>query len=238
MSYWDIHNHILPGVDDGSSCYDETEELIAREYEQGIRNVIFTPHYRKGMFEIDSKERLEVYKRTVVELQKSYPDMHIYYGCELYLSPRSIDCIKDVLNLIHGKKLLLAEFNYEIEYPLMVKLIKHAMSCGLMVIIAHVERYECVKKDMDKIAELRSMGCLIQVNADSVIGKYGLGLKMISNKLIKNNLVDFVASDAHDVDYRDVRMDKAMKHITKKYGQEMTELLFRKNAERLFGIRS
>lgn len=236
MSYWDIHNHILPGVDDGSSCYEETNILIGREYQQGIRNVIFTPHYRRGMFEIESKERLEVYKRTVSDLLVTYPKMSFYYGCELHINESSMSGLGDILNFIHGKKLILAEFDYDVPFENMVRLIKRIESLGVKIIIAHVERYDCVKRDMERLSKLRDMGCLIQVNADSVIGKAGLGAKFNSNKMIKNDLVDFIASDAHDVDHRDVRMKKAMDYVSKKYGAEMVELLFRKNAEALFGI--
>ena len=43
--YWDIHNHLLPGIDDGSSCMEETMQLIRTEYEQGVYNIVFTPNY-------------------------------------------------------------------------------------------------------------------------------------------------------------------------------------------------
>ena len=50
--YWDIHNHILPGVDDGSGCMRETMEMLEEEYRQGVRHIVFTPHYRRDMFAI------------------------------------------------------------------------------------------------------------------------------------------------------------------------------------------
>ena len=62
--YWDIHNHILPGVDDGSGCMEETVQLIRAEYEQGIENIVFTPHYRPGMFQVSTQEREEVFRQT------------------------------------------------------------------------------------------------------------------------------------------------------------------------------
>ena len=39
--YWDIHNHILPGVDDGSGCMRETMEMLEEEYRQGVRHIVF-----------------------------------------------------------------------------------------------------------------------------------------------------------------------------------------------------
>ena len=54
--YWDIHNHILPGVDDGSGCMRETMEMLEEEYRQGVRHIVFTPHYRRDMFAIPREE--------------------------------------------------------------------------------------------------------------------------------------------------------------------------------------
>lgn len=59
--YWDIHNHILPGVDDGSGCMRETMEMLEEEYRQGVRHIVFTPHYRRDMFAIPREEIQAVY---------------------------------------------------------------------------------------------------------------------------------------------------------------------------------
>lgn len=48
---YDIHCHIVPGVDDGSANYEETKKLLRMEYDQGVRNIIATPHFRFRMFE-------------------------------------------------------------------------------------------------------------------------------------------------------------------------------------------
>ena len=62
--YWDIHNHILPGVDDGSGCMRETMEMLEEEYRQGVRHIVFTPHYRRDMFAIPREEIQTVYARV------------------------------------------------------------------------------------------------------------------------------------------------------------------------------
>lgn len=43
---YDIHCHIVPGVDDGATDIGETVKLLRMEYEQGVRTVIATPHFR------------------------------------------------------------------------------------------------------------------------------------------------------------------------------------------------
>ena len=48
---FDIHCHLIPGVDDGAQDLEETRRLLRMEYEQGVRNIIATPHYRDQMFD-------------------------------------------------------------------------------------------------------------------------------------------------------------------------------------------
>ena len=87
---WDIHNHILPGVDDGSGSMTETLRLVQLEHDQGVRNLVFTPHYRKGMFEISLDDKEEVFHRTCETLVDHFPDMKFYLGCEYFASPHTV----------------------------------------------------------------------------------------------------------------------------------------------------
>ena len=84
--YWDIHNHILPGVDDGSGCMRETMEMLEEEYRQGVRHIVFTPHYRRDMFAIPREEIQTVYARVCEMAADRFPEMELfllYRICEL-----------------------------------------------------------------------------------------------------------------------------------------------------------
>ena len=48
---YDIHCHILPGVDDGARNMEEALWMLNKEYKDGVRHVILTPHFRYEMFE-------------------------------------------------------------------------------------------------------------------------------------------------------------------------------------------
>ena len=66
----DIHCHVLPGVDDGARDMDESLDMLAIMYDEGIRNVIMTPHYHGGHVQPDIgmlRERLNELR----ELQSS-----------------------------------------------------------------------------------------------------------------------------------------------------------------------
>lgn len=48
---YDIHAHIVPHFDDGSKSLDETRQILELEYRDGVRTIIATSHFRRGMFE-------------------------------------------------------------------------------------------------------------------------------------------------------------------------------------------
>ena len=112
--YWDIHNHILPGVDDGSSCMRETMSLLQAEYEQGIRHLIVTPHYRRGMFEIDFEDIQKVYEKTRLYCEETFPSMHLYLGRECFVSSvnRAEKILSDSRYYMAGRPVVLLEFGY------------------------------------------------------------------------------------------------------------------------------
>lgn len=232
---FDIHSHILPGVDDGSSCVEESTLLIDLEYEQGVRNLVLTPHYRPEMFEVSPEDRLEAYENLVSTVKSIHPDMNLYLGCEVYLNKKTVDCFANSANRMLGLSVVLVEFNYGVTFTAMVELLRKVQDQGYSIIIAHVERYDCLRENINNISILKSMGCYLQVNCDAVIGKNGLMTRLYVDKLFRKGSVDFVASDAHDIKRRTVHFEKACRLVEKKYGSDLAQAVFKTNAEALFG---
>ena len=93
-----------------------------------------------------------------------------------------------------------------------------------------MERYTNVIKDMDKAAELKEdTGCYFQVNASSVAGDQGLAVKNVVKKLLKMEMVDFAATDAHSDGNRAPRMKKCAAYLEKKLGTEAAGKLLVEN---------
>ena len=233
--YWDIHNHILPGVDDGSGSLQETLELVKNEHDQGIRHIVFTPHYRRGMFEVAQEEKAVVFARVYETLAEQFPDMHFYLGCEYYADPHMMRRIgpNDSYRMPGGEAVL-TEFGYEMKFGTLMNVVNALRKEELIPIMAHIERYQCLLKDMDLLTELKEAGAKLQINCDSVIGKSGFKAKRYCMKALEAGLIDFVASDAHNTGQRNVHMEEAIKQIGSKFGADTAETLFRINPERLF----
>ncbi len=229
---WDIHNHILADLDDGASCLEETMDMLDDAYDQGIRNIIFTPHYRSGMFEADAEKRRSVYRRVNELSQKSHPDMNLYLGCELHMHLDEDDRYKDTIYHMPADKVILTEFSTGDDFRSIRKILKPMLEDGYRCVIAHVERYQL---NIEEIRKLHDMdGVFLQVNADSVLGKMGLRKKFFVWKLLKEELVDFIGSDAHNTERRTNNIGSCYTKIQKKLGKEKADIIFHNNPKRVF----
>ncbi|MCD8356307.1 MAG: capsular biosynthesis protein [Clostridia bacterium] len=227
---FDMHTHILPGIDDGSSDWATTDKMVAMAYQSGTRSIILTPHHRNGYTcSLQTIQRLfEQIKHTYAD---RYPDLKIYLGTEIYYQS---DMMQKLLGgkilTMSGSRYILLEFGTTVSFSVILRAVNEAANSGFRTILAHIERYECLRRDWKYLDELVDFGALLQINADSVMGRHGFGTKMFCRKLLKQNMVSFVASDAHDAEHRTPVLQEAEKFIRKKYGTEYAEELFYSNS--------
>lgn len=220
MHYIDIHCHILPGVDDGAKSPKEAREMLQIAWEEGIRRVILTPHYYPGEFMIEP----DTYRCAFEDLsawQKEYlPGMKLYCGNEVCLAKGDISSAlydRRILSMA-GSNYMLVEFDTDVSLPEMKRELIRLRGMGFWPILAHVERYECLygwrmDKEIPKLA-------YFQVNASSFLSKHGNDEKRFVQKLMKKDIVHFVATDAHSTGHRSPRLLEAGRLIRDEYGAE------------------
>ena len=90
----DMHCHILPEVDDGAEGIEESLAMLRREREEGVRKVILTPHYRRGMFETPREKIKTVFSRLQREVQRKKVGVDLFLGCEFYRENEILDILK------------------------------------------------------------------------------------------------------------------------------------------------
>lgn len=220
----DIHCHILPDLDDG--CVGEESLAMLEEcVKNGTKDIFCTPHYRPPFLSEKSVVR-ETFDTFSKQAKSIYPDINFYTGQEIKYSSETLKTLLEgKLLTLNSTKCVLLEFDFheeedvsEICYSFVLK--------GYIPIVAHVERYWYVDT-VDKVEEIKSSGGLIQVNSDSIVGLNGKGCKKFVYKLIKEGLVDFVASDYHFC--RANTFKSAYEKVNKKFGRETAEALFYEN---------
>ncbi|MCD8149551.1 MAG: capsular biosynthesis protein [Clostridiales bacterium] len=226
----DVHCHLLYGVDDGARTFEESCRMLAEAKRQGIHAIILTPHYRHGMFPYDT----EVVLRHYMKVRQYAADIGIraYLGTEYHMDRRCAENLKRGRCLsLANSAYVLAEYSGSTGYSFIRDMTQEMFSVGYTSVIAHAERYACLTDDPDLVSELRNMGALIQVNADSVLGLDGRDAKRFCKHLLKHEMVDVVASDSHGIKRRPCHMEKCRAYIRRKYGESMATRLFETTPE-------
>ncbi|QTA38449.1 hypothetical protein JYK00_02690 [Thermosipho ferrireducens] len=177
---FDIHNHLLPGVDDGVKNFDESIKFLETFKKNGITTVFFTPHLNHPSVKTNVAKIKENYEKIKIHCEEF--GIKSFLGSEIYLTP-------DVKEFIPIKDyFLLVELPTDI-YPvyLLDKLFDLQLE-GYEIILAHVERYKWLEGNGLLVDRLKHMNVYFQVNLEALNG---------SNYFLKRDLVDFIATDFH-----------------------------------------
>lgn len=231
----DIHSHILFHVDDGAPTIETSLEILKKEYHQGVRNVICTPHYHAG----ECMPKINVVKENFRELkeetEKKIPGLKLYLGNEIMACNDMVDMLerKEIFTLAETSYVLV-EFYPTAQYHQMEKSISALLNGGYTPVIAHCERYKCLRNSIrtihsKNISHLVEMGAYLQVNVTSVFGK---DRKFVS-KLIDNDFLHLVASDVHNLGKRSVSWEECVKYLEKKYNEDYLRWLLIENPSKI-----
>lgn len=202
----DLHCHILPGVDDGAADLEVSEAMLRMECAQGIRRIIFTPHFypEDMLLEPFLEARRHAFQR--IEWQCRNAQIDVKLGAEVRMAPELTAETLQQLSLGGGSYVLVELPFYG--FPLWGDdFVAKMRRCGLVPVFAHVERYEYMLSNPEQMSVWRSAGALFQINASALLTS-ALCRKM--KKLIHADLVQIVASDAHNLTSRPPRLADAM----------------------------
>lgn len=224
----DIHSHILYEVDDGAKSIEESVEMLKDAKAQGVDAIIATPHYRHGMFAYPNENVEQNFARLKQEAAELGIDL--YLGTEMHVNSRTMEYLESGrCHTLADTAYVLMEYKYETDFSYIKESVQEALRHGYVPIVAHIERYRCMDR-LEHVEFLREIGAMIQVNADAVIGKDGLRAKGYVKKLLKNGLVDFVASDSHGMKQRKNNMGKCREYLYRKYDGRYVDKILETNA--------
>ncbi|MGT2783883.1 capsular polysaccharide biosynthesis protein Cps4B [Streptococcus merionis] len=235
----DIHSHIIFGVDDGPKTLEESLELLNFAYDQGIRTIVATSHRRKGMFETPENVIWEHFQILKAEVAEILPDLTLLYGGELYYTEDLLSKLeqKEVPTMA-GTRFALIEFSSRTPWKEIHTALSNVLLLGITPIVAHIERYQALEYEADRVDDLIKMGCYTQVNSLSLLKPkfFGDDAKLFKKRakyFLENKLVHIIASDMHNTGVRRPYMKEAYAQIVKDYGQYYADNLFHHNAQTL-----
>lgn len=196
----DLHNHLLPGVDDGARTREEARHAVEAMREQGVGTAVCTPHLRAGLFEQAPEAwwaRLDDFGVALSELRAAAPDgFALDRGVELRLdAPPS--WLEDDRVRLAGSRYVLVEFA-TLQLPgLAAQHLESVVEAGFVPLLAHPARYMGLEGKLGAVPAWRAAGVRLQVNAGSLVGQYGSRVRRVAWRLLEAGWADVVASDYH-----------------------------------------
>ena len=224
----DFHNHVLPGVDDGPKEMSESIEMLKYASSQGITEIVQTVHFQHPKMHgrnVEFSYLKSILKELELHLQKEKIKIKIHLSAEVFYLPNLVNLIDNPLILIGKKKYMLIEFTNNI-YPLNFEEEFYKLQLNnICPIIAHPERYRFVQNDINILNDWITRGYTIQIDAGSILGKFGKISKNISLEMIKNGFVHLIGSDAHNNKNRNFCIKEAYDFLRSNGYNEYVDIL-------------
>lgn len=220
----DLHCHYLPGIDDGARDMDAALGLARAAYDNGIRTAVLTPHLYPGRWD-NRRSAIEPvfaeFKQALVDNQIA---LEVRLGAEVHLLPDSL-ALLDIdeipfLGMHKGNRVVLLEFpDGQIPVGAMMA-VKFFLRRGVTPMIAHPERNKDVMRNIQKITPFVQEGCLLQLTAASVCGRFGSSALETAQKILDAGLAHVVATDSHNLAHRPPILAEAKLALSNRYGVE------------------
>lgn len=196
-NFVDIHSHLLPSIDDGSKSISETISLISSMKDMSFSKIITTPHIITNVWQNDENsikaKHNDISKIISETISKENFNVAAEYMMDAYFFKR-----------LNFEKLLTIKENYvlvEMSYlnpPIQLyDILFEIQLAGYKPILAHPERYLFYANNFKEFEKLKNSGCYFQLNLLATVDYYGKPVTSIANKLLENNMYDFVGSDIH-----------------------------------------
>ncbi len=224
----DFHNHVIPGIDDGSPSLEESLKMLHLWVELGFKKVIASPHVITALYP-NTKDIIlgQMHHLREVITENNLP-LELEATAEYHLDFEFRGRMEKGELIPFGRRnYLLLELPFQEPVFSIEEIIFAVQAAGYNPILAHPERYPYYYNDFRKYHALRDRGVLFQLNMNSLTGLYSGMVKKAAEKLIKNNMIDFACSDAHDA----LHLQQMKKLLRNSHFISLMESLMLRNAE-------
>lgn len=225
-NFVDIHSHLLPGIDDGAKDIQQSIDLIQKMASYGIKNFITTPHVLGDVYP-NSSETIKIKLQEVKEAlhHNNISDINIEAAAEYMMDEQFSALLEkgDILTL--KDTYILVEMSYFSPPINLFEILFQIQLKGYKPVLAHPERYNSYHNNFEMYYKLKKAGCLFQLNLLSLTPQYGESVTKTADRLLKENLYDFVGTDTHHKNHLHL-----LKSISTKKNQKKIQHLLNNNA--------
>lgn len=225
----DIHCHLLPGIDDGSSSIEQSLQMARLAVVDGITHAILTPHINPGRWDNSAEGIAAATQLFRTALASENIPLQVGFAAEVRISDLIFQQLEKgqipFLGEIEGYRVMLLEFPHSHVVPGTDKLVDWLIRNKIRPLIAHPERNRELMQTPEKLLPLIDQGCLAQVTGSSLTGRFGDASTVAAEYFIRKQVISFVASDAHNTSTRAPAMAAARQIIERMVGSDVATRL-------------
>lgn len=190
----DMHNHLIPGIDDGAKDIAASISYIKALSELGFNQLICTPHIFKELYPNTPETIRIAHEYLETALKNANVTVKMSAAAE-YMIDETFEISKNLICL-PGKHILI-EMSYLAEMRNIEQVVFDLQIHGFKVILAHPERYYFYHTKIERYRRLKDMGVLFQLNLLALNGYYGKEVKLVANYLLERKWYDYAGTDLH-----------------------------------------
>jgi protein-tyrosine phosphatase len=232
---FDLHNHCLPGLDDGARDWEESLAMARIAVEDGIEGVVCTPHWARGSFENRRDGTLAAVAAFKEKLAAHKIPLEVYPGAEIRLDFDVLAAIEsgEILTVNDNGRFVLIELLPEILPPKLEDVFWSLQVQGTRPIISHPERNPALLRDPARLFRWVEMGALTQVTAASLLGSFGEEVRRFTVMLLKHHMAHIIATDSHGLGVRSPRLSTGYEEAARIVGHEAALQMVRETPQRV-----
>ncbi|MGH9486884.1 MAG: tyrosine-protein phosphatase [Terriglobales bacterium] len=207
----DTHLHLLPGLDDGPSDWESALAMAEVAIADGTTHVVVTPHCNYQFAYSPARTAALCQEMT----EKLGSRLQILPGCEVHLSFENVQAMLErgrEFSLNHSRYVLV-EFPQFFERLALGNALRQLCESGQVPVLAHPERNPVFQQHPEALDEYLRLGCLSQVTASSLRGRFGKRAQQFSLELLQTGRIHLLASDGHSAEQRAPGLSQAARFV-------------------------
>jgi len=220
---FDLHSHMLPGLDDGAADLRQSLTMARIAVEDGIQGVVCTPHWSATHYKNTRSRVLNGVEKLGQELSNHGIPLAIFAGAELRLDPSLADGIQGgkLITINDTGRFALIELPEVFSPESLEHFFWELQLQGIKPVISHPERNHSFLKNPMALYRLVKAGVLVQLTAASVLGSFGKEVQKFSFLLLKHRMCHVLATDAHETRVRAPKLAEACRVVAQTLGERL-----------------
>ena len=226
----DLPSHILPELDDGSQSLEESLAMARMAVQSGVTVMVATPHCTDDR----AQQVYSAWRLLREALRDTEVPLKLYLGMEIFGTPDTVRLLRSGrLFPLNGTQYPLIEFSFRSTGEEETQILRQVLQAGYRPLVAHPERYGYVQENPELVNLWTKMGCLLQVNRGSLLGRFGSGAQRMAVELVDRGFVTAVATDAHSPRIRTPWMKDIQALLSQEFSPQLAHALLVRNPQRI-----